>query len=310
METKLKVILRFLKSSILICLLSSAFILLPSGSFATSFEDIRKFKPSIIDYRYRLNPHFNKTLRGTTKFIIVHTSECDLEMTLKIVSEGKQENGRWISRGGHTHYVIARDGIIFRILDEKYIASHAGLSMWNGITGLNSCSIGIELVGYHNKRITQSQYQSVKHLIKKLKIKYRLEDRLVLTHSQVAYSKPNEWFRKNHRGRKFCASNFDRKLAGLSSTWSYDPDVKSGRLLPNAMLSMIFYKTELPVQKKATSNIIGPETSAWAIAGKKYDGPNTLYRLPNGWVISGNKIASRIGWDSIPDGTFVYCDSN
>jgi hypothetical protein len=180
--------------------------------------------------------------------------------------------------------------------------------MWNGMTRLNSCSIGIELVGYHNKQITQSQYQSVKHLLRILKSKYRLQDRAVLTHSQVAYSKPNEWVSENHRGRKFCASNFDRKLAGLSPTWSYDPDVKSGRLLPNAMLSAIYYKTHLPVRKRASSNKIGPETSAWAIAGKQYDGPNTLYRFPNGWIISGNRIASRVGWDSIPDGTYVYCD--
>jgi hypothetical protein len=56
--------------------------------------------------------------------------------------------------------------------------------------------------------------------------------------------------------------------------------------------------------------MIDPQTSAWAIAGNKYDDANTLYQFPNGWIISGNRIASRVGWHSIPDGTFVYCDSN
>jgi hypothetical protein len=76
------------------------------------------------------------------------------------------------------------------------------------------------------------------------------------------------------------------------------------------MLSAIFYKTLLPVHKRASSNMIDPQTSAWAIAGNKYDDANTLYQFPNGWIISGNRIASRVGWHSIPDGTFVYCDSN
>ena len=113
---------------------------------------------------------------------------------------------------------------------------------------------------------------------------------------------------KNHRGRKYCASNFDRKLAGLTFSWSYDPDVEAGRVLPNHTLSVIFYETQLPVHKRASTNIIDGVTSAWAIAEKNYDDPNTLYRFPNGWIISGNSIASRVGWDSIPDGTYVYCD--
>jgi N-acetyl-anhydromuramyl-L-alanine amidase AmpD len=283
------------------------FILIPQGSYATRSDEVSQSQ-EFIDYRSQLNPRFYKSIRKVTRFIIVHTSECDLKTTLKLVSKGKQNNGRWVSRGGHAHYVIAPDGKTFLILDDKYSSNHAGISMWNGTTCLNSCSVGIEFVGYHNKRITKSQYESVKYLIRKLKKKYRLQDRAILTHSQVAYSKPNEWALKNHRGRKYCASNFIRKLAGLNFSWSYDPDVKAGRVLPDTMLSAIFYKTELPVQKRASSNIIDGETSAWAIAGKNYDDANTLYRFPNGWVISGNRIASRIGWDSIPDGTYVYCD--
>ena len=283
-------------------------ILIPSRSDAAKSEEVQKYHERIIDYRSHLNPRFHRTIRKSTQFIIVHTSECDLEKTLKIVSEGKQDRGRWVSRGGHAHYVIAPDGKTFSILDEKYRANHAGLSMWNGITGLNSCSVGIEFVGYHNKKITKSQYKSANYLIQALKTKYRLHDRAVLTHSQVAYSKPNEWVSKKHRGRKYCASNFDRKLAGLGLSWSYDPDVKAGRLLPDPMLSAVFYKTELPVHKTASSHMIDQDTSAWAIAGNKYDDANTLYRLPNGWVISGNRIASRVGWHSIPDGTYVYSD--
>ena len=169
MEAKLKILQSFLKGSLLLCFLTSTIILIPSVLNATDSEGSRKFEGAIIDYRFNLNPHFNKIIRKFTKFIIVHTSECDLATTLKIVSKGKQNNGRWVSRGGHTHFVIASDGKIFITLDEKYRANHVGLSMWNGITRLNSFSVGIELVGYHNRKITKSQYESSNYLIQRLK---------------------------------------------------------------------------------------------------------------------------------------------
>jgi hypothetical protein len=269
----------------------------------------QKSNNQIIDYRSHVSKRFKKIKRKSTKFIIVHTSECDLEKTLKIVSKGKENNGVWISRGGHTHYVIALNGTIYRILEDKFKATHAGLSMWNGLSGLNNHSIGIELVGYHYDRITNDQYESVSYLIKKIKRKYDLKDRDVLTHSQVAYSKPNEWVKKNHRGRKYCASNFDRKMAGLNSGWSFDPDVKSGRLLPDLLLAAIFYrKLTQSDYKPQKPCIIDSTTTAWAIAGNKYNSSNTIYKFPSGWIISGNRIAKRVGWDSIPDGTVVYID--
>ena len=108
------------------------FLWLPSESAGSTNKMHRLIMDAIIDYRGRLNPLFPKRVRKSTKFIIVHTTECDLKTTLKIVSEGKQDDFKWVSRGGHTHYVIARDGQTYRILDEKFRAHHAGRSMWNG----------------------------------------------------------------------------------------------------------------------------------------------------------------------------------
>lgn len=258
----------------------------------------------IIDYRGRLNPLFPKRTRKSTKYIIVHTTECDLKTTLKIVSEGKQDNFKWITRGGHTHYVIARDGQIYRILDEKFKAHHAGRSMWNGERNINRISIGIELVGYHNSNITTAQYKSVGLLIETLKNTYRLEDRAVLTHSQVAY-KPGPFYR---RGRKHCARNFDRKRSGLKPTWSYDPDVRAGSLQPDPELSSIFYGTRTQTGAKYPSSVILRDKTAWQIAGDKYNSPDTIYKLPGGLLISGNRISKKIGWDRLPVGTEVFIE--
>ena len=188
-------------------------------SFATTLKQRRSFQHSIIDYRSRLNPHYKKIRRKRTKYIIVHTSELGRKMTLRVVAKGKRLRDGRRTPGGHAHYVIARNGRTYRILDKKYVADHAGLSMWNGDTDISKISIGIELVGYHYAPLTQRQYRSAGILIDILQRIYGLDDRAVLTHSQVAYGPPNHWFRKAQRGRKRCARNFIREKAGLGPTW-------------------------------------------------------------------------------------------
>ena len=280
------------------------FLWMPSESIGSTTETHRIFMNTIIDYRDHLNPLFPKRLRKSTRHIIVHTSECDLRTTLKIVSKGKQDDFKWVSRGGHTHYVIARDGQTYRILDEKFRAHHAGRSMWNGERNLNRISVGIELVGYHNGDITARQYQSLGQLIEILKNRYRLEDRAVLTHSQVAYKSGL----LNRRGRKHCARNFDRRRAGLKPTWSHDPDVRAGRLQPDPVLSSIFYDTKTQTGTNYPSYIIQRDKTAWQIAGDKYNSSDTIYKLPGGLLISGNRINKKIGWGRIPVGTKVFIE--
>ncbi len=203
---------------IVVCFLTA--FLLPSSSIAYTQAGYDNFQRSIVDSRSRLNPNFKKVKRKKTKYIIVHTSEIGLKATLRVVSRGKWLRSGQRTNGGHTHYVIARNGRTYRILDKKYEADHAGLSMWNGETDISMASIGIELVGYHYAPITENQYRSVGILIDILKGVYDLDDWAVLTHSQVAYGPPNHWHRKNHRGRKRCAKNFIRAKARIRPAWS------------------------------------------------------------------------------------------
>ena len=295
--------------SVMVFLLTVCQLLwLPSNSTGSTSKMQRLISDTIIDYRWRLNPLFPKRERKNTKYIIVHTTECDLKTTLKIVSEGKQDDFKWVSRGGHTHYVIARDGKIYRILDDKFRAHHAGRSMWNGERNINRVSVGIELVGYHNGDITASQYKSVRLLIEILKNTYRLNDRAVLTHSQVACTESAKLVSFEKRGRKHCARNFDRKRAGLKPTWLYDPDVRAGRLQPDPVLSSIFYGTRTQTGAKYPSYVIQRDKTAWQIAGDKYNSPDTIYKLPGGLLISGNRINKKIGWDRIPAGTKVFIE--
>jgi hypothetical protein len=252
-----------------------------------------------------LNPGLKKVKRKKTKYIIVHTSELGLKTTLKVVSRGKRlRNGR-STNGGHTNYVIARNGRTYRILNKKYKADHAGLSMWKGETDISKLSIGIELAGYHYAPISESQYRSLGILIDILQVLYGLDDRAVLTHSQVAYGKPNRWFKKNHRGRKRCAKNFIRAKAGVRQSWTYDPDVRSGRLLADPQLSKVFYGRRKYYAKTGDANIISRSNTAWSIAGEDYDSLTTVYKFPDGHVYTGDQISDKIGWSSIPAKTVV-----
>ena len=270
----------------------------------------RAFQKAIIDKQRQLHPRFKKITRTETKYIIVHTSEAGLKTTLKLVSKGKLLRGHRLTYGGHANYVIARDGRTYRILDKKYEADHAGLSMWNGETDISKISIGIELVGYHYTRITDKQYRSIGILIDILHEVYHLDDSAVLTHSQVAYGKPNRWFKKKHRGRKRCAQNFDRAKAGLGPTWSFDPDVKAGRLGADPELAAIYYGRRLVTASRFPSNVITKSNAAWTIAGEDYNSPTTLYQFPDGRIIPGDQIDKRHGWNRIPRKTIVLLNQD
>lgn len=59
-----------------------------------------------------------------------------------------QSSVSWLSTPvskASAHVVVARDGTITQLVPFNKVAWHAGISAWNGINGLNSCSIGIEL---------------------------------------------------------------------------------------------------------------------------------------------------------------------
>jgi hypothetical protein len=291
--------------AVIVLLACTTFLWPFAAKGASSKSERIAFQRSILDRQKQLNPKFKKTRRKKTQYIIVHTSEGGLKTTLRVVSKGKYIRGRYRTSGGHAHYVIDRNGRTYRILDKKYEADHAGLSMWNGKTDVSKVSIGIELVGYHYTKITDKQYRSIGTLIDILQSFYDLDDSAVLTHSQVAYGKPNRWFKKDHRGRKRCAKNFDRTKAGLGPTWRYDPDVKARRLLADSELAMLYYGHRPLSSDRIGSNVITLNNTAWSIAGEDYDASTTLYQFPDGKIVPGDQIEKRIGWNHIPKSTVV-----
>lgn len=188
-----------------------------------------------------------RPVRASTRFIILHTTE-----------GAARGSGSKLQRNGEANYMVDEAGRIYRVIDRKRVAYHCGRSMWNGVSSLDNCSVGIEVVGYHNKDLTAAQYKALKSLLDELKRTYRIPDDRVLTHSMVAYGAPNQWHRKSHRGRKRCAMRMAlpsvRRKLGLKSKPSYDPDVRAGRLVvADRELQQLLYSVDKKSSRKSTA---------------------------------------------------------
>jgi len=90
-----------------------------------------------------------------------------------------------------SHYLIGRDGTIYQLVKEKNISYHAGHSQLpDGRTGLNSCSIGIELITSNEDAPTDAQTNSLVALVKDIKNRYKIK--YVLRHSDIAPSRKTD----------------------------------------------------------------------------------------------------------------------
>lgn len=266
--------------------------------------------PPAIEIQDRLSPRNSKRpQRPHTDYIVLHTTEGEESGSLNKVQQR-----------GEANYFVCTSGKIYRIIDRDKIATHSGRSMWQGHNVIDNYSIGIEVVGHHNQDIAEEQYAALRGLLRQLKSVYGISDRNVLTHSMVAYGRPNRFHHDNHRGRKRCGMIFARadvrERLGLMAKPDRDVDVESGRLKIGDAALYSFLFARMPAKRKrgleptvaappvvpAQSTVISKEASAWQIGRERYDDRSTIYTLPDGRKLHGNEIKD---WDSLPLGTRV-----
>jgi hypothetical protein len=191
--------------------------------------------------------------------------------------------------------------------------------MWDGFANLSDISVGVELEGFHNVPFEEAQYRSLGRLLNQLKKRYAVEDRNVLEHYRIAYSKPNRFHSINARGRKNDPGmgNFDRLKAGLLDEYAQDPDVRAGRMIGSPAIMRAGGQVatqveeaedeedeEMPDVAENTSpaRLLRTGETAWKIAGVQYNSATTVYCFPNGAVFRGNEIKD---WSDVPVGTKV-----
>lgn len=83
-----------------------------------------------------------------------------------------------------THFFIRRDGVLLQFVSCLERAWHAGASSWQGRSGCNDFSIGIELEGLDSLPFEDVQYETLGELTRALRAVYPL--RGIAGHSDIA----------------------------------------------------------------------------------------------------------------------------
>jgi N-acetylmuramoyl-L-alanine amidase len=100
-----------------------------------------------------------------------------------------------------SHYLVAEDGTVLRLVHEDKRAWHAGRSHWRGVRDINSASVGIEIVnpghewGY--RPFPDEQIAAVIRLVHDIKDRYDITRGNVVGHSDIAPARkqdPGELF--------------------------------------------------------------------------------------------------------------------
>ena len=128
----------------------------------------------------RPSPNFGQRRGNAAVDLIVlhYTAMADADAALKRLCDPEAEVS--------AHYLIAKDGQVFRLVDEKHRAWHAGIGSWAGHDDVNSRSIGIELDNAGDEPYTEPLMASLIQLLAGLLERHDLPPKAVLGHSDIA----------------------------------------------------------------------------------------------------------------------------
>ncbi|HVI98566.1 MAG TPA: N-acetylmuramoyl-L-alanine amidase [Sphingomonas sp.] len=139
------------------------------------------------------SPNFDTRARPVTMIVLHYTG---METGEAAIARLRDPEAKVSS-----HYVIAEDGTILRLVDEADRAWHAGKSSWRGITDVNSASVGIEIVNpgheFGYRPFPDAQIASVVRLVAEIKDRHQITRGNVVGHSDVAPARkrdPGELF--------------------------------------------------------------------------------------------------------------------
>ena len=112
-----------------------------------------------------------------------------------------------------SHYFVKNNGEVITLVPELYVSWHAGISSWQNYKSINKHSIGIEICNpghnYNYKKFSKKQIYSILKLTKYLIKKYKIKNKFILGHSDIAP------FRKKDPGEKFPWKYLSKKKIGL-----------------------------------------------------------------------------------------------
>lgn len=142
------------------------------------------FQPDHIGGEVRVSPNFGPRGAGfRADMIVLHYTGMESGASAE----------EWLcdpASAVSSHYLVHEDGRIVQMVRESDRAWHAGKSSWRGVTDINSCSIGIEIVnpghsiGYVD--FPEQQIEAVIALCGGISRRHDVPAERVLAHSDVA----------------------------------------------------------------------------------------------------------------------------
>ena len=176
-------------------------------------------------------PNYSKKSRNSKeiKLIVIHYTGMQSRIaSIKRLSSLKHKVS--------CHYLIDRNGEIFKMVEENKVAWHAGKSKWKNFINLNKNSIGIELVNkgheFGYEKFTNLQIKKLIKLCLVLKKKYKIKNSNIVGHSDIAP------FRKTDPGEKFPWSRLSKNRLGI---W-YKKLNFNFKKLDNKKIKKLFFK--------------------------------------------------------------------
>ena len=140
-----------------------------------------------------LSPNFDARGQAISMVVLHYTGMRDAESAIRRLRDPEARVS--------CHYLIAEDGQILRMVAEENRAWHAGLSYWRGVSAVNGCSIGIEIVNpgheFGYTPFTEEQMESLIPLLAGIVDRYDIPRANVVGHSDVAPARkedPGELF--------------------------------------------------------------------------------------------------------------------
>jgi len=125
-----------------------------------------------------VQPSSNFDERRPNYVVIHYTGSADAGRALRTLSDPLTKVS--------AHFLIARDGTLYQLVDERARAWQAGESYWGGDRDLNSVSLGIELDNDGDEPFAEPQIAKLLALLADLKERYAIPAANFLGHSDVA----------------------------------------------------------------------------------------------------------------------------
>ena len=119
----------------------------------------------------RPSPNFSGRRGSAIDCVVIHDTGC-------------HGVGRALARMS-VHYVIDRDGTIYRCVDEQDAAWHAGDSALDGAHDVDARSIGVELVGFPATAYMPCQLDAVVELCLSLCLRYKIPVERIVAHAGI-----------------------------------------------------------------------------------------------------------------------------